>query len=92
MYVGYTFIKQKHQRHKSVLCRTTRVYALLCDHCASLFFRSTKTIGVKRLTGDYPHYCGYCENKYKLAQKDSAKRKRNLKHDASSTVPISRLY
>lgn len=92
MYVGYTFINQKHRRHKSVLCRTTKVFALLCDHCTSLFFRSTKTMHQRRLSDGYTHYCGYCENKHKLAQRDSAKRKRNLNHDASSTVPISRLY
>lgn len=45
----------------------------------------------RRTKHGYKHYCGHCEDLYKLAQKDCAERKRILNHDASSTVPISRL-
>lgn len=92
MYIGHTFITQKFQRGMSMLGRSIRVYAFLCDHCTSLFFRNSKTMDNRRLNNNYKHYCGHCGSYHKLAQRDSAKRKRILKHDASSTLPINRLF
>ena len=91
MYLGYTFIKQWHRRKGFATKRSLQVYALLCDNCSSLFLRSSKDISTSRLNKWVNHYCGCCGDVYKLAQKDSALRKRTLKYDASSTVPISRL-
>jgi len=91
MYIGYTFIKQWHQRQQKATKRSLQVYAVVCDNCSSLFFRCSKTLSKNRLNNWVKHYCGHCGDSYKLAQRDSANRKRTLKYDASSTVPISRL-
>ena len=91
MYLGYTTIKQWHQRQQKNTNRSLKVYAIVCDNCSNLFFRCSKTLDKNRLNDWVRHYCGHCEDTYKLAQKDSATRKRTLKHDASSTTPISRL-
>jgi len=91
MYLGYTFIKQWHQRQQKSVKRNLQVYALMCDNCFNLFLRSSKNISKSRLNRWVNHYCGSCGDVYKLAQKDSALRKRTLKYDASSTMPINRL-
>ena len=91
MYLGYTYIKQWHQRLQKATHRRLQIFALICDNCHNMILKSSSELNKSQRNGYVKHYCGLCGDVYKLAQKDSALRKRTLKHDASSTVSISSL-
>jgi hypothetical protein len=81
--------RQSKLRRSHTYCRYKTVALLRCDACFQLFTRDLGTTDRKRLSNQYRHVCGQCDQK-NFAQTVGVENRRFWKISADADLDISK--
>ena len=95
MFVEIQRLKTEHHRQSKhgrshTYCRYKTVALLRCDACFQIFTRELGTTDRKRLSNQYQHVCGHCDQKC-FAQRIGVENRRFWNISADADLDISKL-